>query len=57
MTRKYHVASSAMTPKIPGTLSPGASDLIAKKMVNENARKSDMCSFWSQSVTAGFEWE
>jgi hypothetical protein len=39
MTRKYRVTSSAMVPKMLGTLSPGVFDLTAKKMINENARK------------------
>ena len=38
--RKYHVASSAMVPRMLGNLNFSVFDLIAKKMINENARKS-----------------
>jgi hypothetical protein len=42
ITRKYHVASSAMLSKIVGTLSPGTLDFLAEKIINENARESDV---------------
>jgi len=42
ITRKYHVASSAMVPRMLGTLSSEAFDFAAKKVINENARKSDV---------------
>ena len=40
ITRKYRVASFAMQLKMDGILSPCASNVIAKKMITENARKS-----------------
>ena len=40
MIRKYHIASSAMVPRIVGILSFAASDLDAMKTINENARES-----------------
>jgi hypothetical protein len=42
MTRKYRVASLAIISKIPGILGPGFLDITAKKMINENTRKSDL---------------
>ena len=41
MTRKYRVASCAIVLMRDGILSPSFSDRIARKIVNENARKSD----------------
>ena len=43
MTIKYRVASSAMVPRMPGALSPPAFDFVAKKRINEKARKSSAC--------------
>jgi len=40
MTRKYHVASWAMVPRIVGPLRLDALDFAAKKVINENARRS-----------------
>ena len=40
MTRKYHVASWAMVPRIVGPLIFDVPDFAAKKVINENARKS-----------------
>ena len=40
ITRKYHVASSTTILRMLGKLSFGASDLIAKKTINKNARES-----------------
>jgi hypothetical protein len=40
MTKKYRVPSSAMVLKITGILDPRVFDWDAKKIVNENARKS-----------------
>jgi len=42
MTRKYHVASSAMAPRRVGPRKFGALDFAAKKVINENARVSDV---------------
>ena len=42
MTMKYRVASSAMVPKIVGTLSPAVSVLFARKMMNKEASRSYM---------------
>ena len=41
ITKKYRVASSAMFFKMVGILSPLASDTAAKKIIDQNARKSD----------------
>ena len=43
-----------MTPKIPGTLSPGAFDLIAKKTVTESARKSMVSIYLSGVISTGW---
>ena len=43
MTRKYRAVSSAMVLKIPRDLNPVFFDLLAKKMINKNARVSDFC--------------
>ena len=40
MTMKYHVASSAMVARMVGTLRSAAFDFTARKVINENARKS-----------------
>ena len=40
MTRKYHVASSAMVSRILGVLRFDTFDFAAKKVINENARRS-----------------
>jgi len=40
MTRKYHVASSAMVPRRVGPLIFDVPDFATKKVINENARKS-----------------
>ena len=40
MMRKYHVASSVMVSQIVLTPSPRTLDLLAKKRINENTRKS-----------------
>ena len=40
ITRKYHVASCAMVPKMVGPLRFDAFDFAAEKVINENARKS-----------------
>ena len=40
MTRKYSMESPAIVRKTPVTLSPDAFDFTAKKIVNENARRS-----------------
>ena len=40
ITRKYHVASSAMVSRMLGTLIFDTFDLAAKKVINKNARKS-----------------
>ena len=45
ITRKYSVASSAMVFKIDGILSPCTSDLMAKKTINKNARRSGSFTF------------
>ena len=41
-TRKYHVASFAMMSKIIGTLDPGALNFLAKNVIKENARESEV---------------
>ena len=43
MTRKYHVASWAMVPRRVGPLIFGILDFAAKRVINENARKSGVC--------------
>ena len=45
MTRKYIVASSAIVPRIVGTLTPDDFVRIAKKIVNKNARVSGVHKF------------
>jgi len=40
MTRKYHVASCAIVSRRVGPLRFDALDFAAKKVINENARKS-----------------
>ena len=40
ITRRYHVAFSAMAPKIVGILNPRAFVDAAKRIVNENAKRS-----------------
>jgi len=50
MTRKYRVASSTMVPKMPGTLGPTVFDFFAKKMINKNARESDLCALSARSA-------
>ena len=40
MTRKYHVASSAMVSRRAGPLRFDTLDFAAKQTINENARKS-----------------
>ena len=42
ITRKYRVASSAIVSRIEGILNLDDLDVIAKKIVNENARKSGL---------------
>lgn len=41
ITRKYRVASLAMISKRFGILGPDSFDVITRKIVNENARKSE----------------
>lgn len=50
MTRKYSVASFAMTSQRLGRLSPGALNLFANKMSNEKARESEVCTLSAGSV-------
>ena len=50
ITRKYHVASSAMLSKIVGALSPSTLDLLAEKIINEKARESDVQTLSAASV-------
>ena len=41
MTRKYCIASCTIVLTVDGILSPGSSDRIARKIVNENTRTSN----------------
>ena len=43
MTRKYHVASSAIFPKIVGKLTARTLDLAAAETMNRKARESGLC--------------
>ena len=46
MTKKYHVASSTIISKMLGILTPGTLDFLARKIVNENAKKSEINIFF-----------
>lgn len=41
ITRKYHVASSTIVPRILETSSPCFFDVLAKKTIKENVRNSE----------------
>ena len=43
MTKKYRVESSAIAPRMVGIIADDFFDFIAKKTINENARKSGAC--------------
>ena len=55
ITRKYHVASSAILSKIVGTLSPGTFAFLAEKMISEKARESDVYALSAASALPGLD--
>ena len=55
ITRKYRMASLAMTSKRLGNPSPGIFDFFAKKITSENARQSEVCIYSAGSAVWRFE--